>query len=280
MHNNDEFKYYVLHETKQHHSVMIRKIEENKVYLECGTGKKKLPETDFIFPGGYICVKQRIIDALNALEIEGIKYIPTKLISRKDKTLTSEYSDYFYIDLEENSYSTVVETEESDIKYEAGDKFIEIRLVLKTDELKKIPLNKRLVFYDTVTDNVLFHKSVADTINALKPQGIAFKDAQNLVVDTEYLDDDEDDDWEDDEEDENRRLMIDITIKNGANLDKIVRLDLIRAIHEMVQLSLIDIKERIIQGIAIPVNHYVYPDDEFWDFLQKNNIKAIIKYDN
>jgi len=279
MQNKDEFKYYVLHETKQHHSVRIRKIDENKVYLECINRKEKLPETDFIFPGGHICVKQKIIDALNALEIEGIKYIPTKLISRKDQTLTSEYSDYFYIDLEENSYSTVVETEESDVIHEAGDKFIEIKLVLKTDELKKIPLNKRLVFYDTVTDNVLFHKLAADIIKALKPQGVAFKDAQNLVVDTEYLDD-EDDDWDDDEENEDRRLMIDITIKNGANLDKIVRLNLIRAIREICSLSLSDIKEKIIQGISIPVAHYVYPDDEFLDFLQENNIDAVINYDD
>jgi uncharacterized tellurite resistance protein B-like protein len=75
--------------------------------------------------------------------------------------------------------------------------------------------------------------------------------------------------------------MIEITIKNGSNLDKEILFALIKAIRQICgSLSLSDVKDKIIRRVSIPVESQYSLPDEFLDFLQESKVDTIIKYDN
>jgi hypothetical protein len=74
---------------------------------------------------------------------------------------------------------------------------------------------------------------------------------------------------------------IKIMFKNGSNLDKKTLLSLIKTIHKIcINLSLVDIKDKIIHGIPIPVKFEYDVSEEFLNLLQEKNVDTQIGYDN
>ena len=186
--NTNEFDYYVIEQPgdksypilKTHDdSDITREYMEEEAYIEnpelmeFAFGKpypKKAVIGDLLEEPDSV-VSQKIADVLLPLDIKGIQLIPATVTSNKGEL----YEGFYYI----NIYHIVeaMDKNKEKSKYESdeyGISWID-RFNLDKEVLKQIPLEERLVFKLEEDISIkLFHRSVADAIMAVNPEGIRF----------------------------------------------------------------------------------------------------------
>jgi hypothetical protein len=120
-------------------------------------------------------VRKRIADVMQSLNMEGVRFIPTKLTFPKGEIM----EDYICINVEDNTY-VAMDKEKSDFSYKHRSYWIN-KIVLDREILKDIPLNKRLGFrLREEPGEYLYHKSVVEAILALEPTGVYFENIEDM----------------------------------------------------------------------------------------------------
>jgi hypothetical protein len=123
---------------------------------------------DFL-KGSECFFSKKIYDIINTLHLDYIKLIETKWVG-KQKDIAEKYWC-----LNVDNDIAVMDKEKSVYEKPRRTYFIK-KFVLDRESLKKIPLEKRLIFVmEEAMSNVVFHKSVVDAIMATNPTGLEFK---------------------------------------------------------------------------------------------------------
>ena len=112
---------------------------------------------------------QRIIEVLQNMGTEGVKYFPVRLDGWKENI----YDDYICVFAENNMYKLLDEELSS---YSYRNRMYRIgKYVIDKEKLADIPLGKRLCMHvEEMLGYCLYHQSVVDAIMALEPVGMSF----------------------------------------------------------------------------------------------------------
>jgi len=141
---------------------------------------KKPVMVDFHDNGILGAVSKKVYDVLEQMNISKLQLIPAEIKDPKNKTV---YKDYHFLHI----YNRVECMDKDESIFEFDDFANQVeeieKLVLDKNKLSEIPLNERLVFRlkEEYTFQ-LFHKSVADAIMAINPEGIRFVKVEDYNV--------------------------------------------------------------------------------------------------
>jgi hypothetical protein len=177
---NNDFDYYLI-ESKSDETYPLIRIagrdnRENPtlMHLEFNDPVPRNPVMADYLEGSENFFIARIADVIKKLNIDGVRFIATELTDPKGNV----YDNYFCLNVENDIEAMDKEKSEYVYKY----RIYSIRkFVLDREALKKIPLEKRLVFVlEEALSRVVFHKSVVDVIMAENPTGVQFKRIEEL----------------------------------------------------------------------------------------------------
>jgi hypothetical protein len=173
----NEFEYYVMRRKGDQAYPLIKVVDEDSEIMELefnGTIPRNPVMADFL-SGPLDFVRKRIAEVMQSLNMEGVRFIPTKLTFPKGEIV----EDYICINVEDNTY-VAMDKEKSDFSYRHRSYWIN-KIVLDREILKDIPLNKRLGFrLREAPGDYLYHKSVVDAILALEPTGVYFENIEEI----------------------------------------------------------------------------------------------------
>jgi len=86
--------YYVMRESGRHYPIFIERETDEMIYLQYSPNAPRKPIFgDYITDEQLDFVKIGIVDALKKLNIEGIKFVPTELLMKKNEKIT----DFFLL---------------------------------------------------------------------------------------------------------------------------------------------------------------------------------------
>ena len=137
--------------------------------------KKEAVYADCYFPftlsGGSFAVSDKLYNILSGLGLEGIQFFPVTLLENNEE----KYSGFRYVHI----YNILPVLDEKNSKYQQigttknSNNLLEIKF--KTNTLKNIPLEKRLVFkFPLKRSYFIFHNSVTGKIMSVNPSGLQF----------------------------------------------------------------------------------------------------------
>jgi hypothetical protein len=171
-----DFEYYVMRRKGDQAYPLIRVVNEDSEIMELEfNGSVRNPVMADFLSGPLDFVRKRIADVMQSLNMEGVRFIPTKLTFPKGEIT----EDYICINVEDNTYEAM-DKEKSDFEYDCGSYWIN-KIVLDREILKDIPLNKRLGFRLREKPGYpLYHKSVIEAIAALEPTGVYFENIEEM----------------------------------------------------------------------------------------------------
>ncbi|WP_108947303.1 hypothetical protein [Shewanella halifaxensis] len=116
-----------------------------------------------------VAFSKRIVEEAGLRHIYGVNLVPTIVEDRKQQY------EFYYLNLMVNKISCM---DKQLSKYRWDDEYQEVNaiksLVLDDNKLKKIPLQKRLIFVMAEDDITLYHQTIVDRIMATKPVGLNF----------------------------------------------------------------------------------------------------------
>lgn len=119
-------------------------------------------------------ISKRIKELLESLQLKHVQFIPAIVYDKDEKPIEGYYIPHIYnlircVDTEKSIYTDNNEEDPDNPIYDIE------KLVLDNKILDQIPLEERLIF-GLFEDNLtrVYHRSVAEKILALKPEGITF----------------------------------------------------------------------------------------------------------
>jgi hypothetical protein len=176
----NDFDYYIIDSKDDEMYPLIdirgRDNRENPtlIDIEIGDPVPRKPVMADYLQGSECFFTAKIADIIKNLKLDYIKLIETKWVG-KYKNIEEKY---WCLNIDNDIEA--MDKKESIFEYEFRVYSIE-KFVLDKTALKKIPLEKRLIFVLTEDmSNVVFHKSVIDLIMAVNPTGLEFKPIEEL----------------------------------------------------------------------------------------------------
>ncbi|GHT57737.1 hypothetical protein FACS18945_2690 [Bacteroidia bacterium] len=172
----NEFEYYLIDSKDDQTYPLIKEVGYepdaiNPTLIEIAFNDPipRKPVMADLLEGADYFIKQKIADVIIGLKLDYIKLTDTKWVG-KQKNITEKY---YHLTVDNDIAAMDKEKSEYVYKY----RVYSIRqFVLDREALKKIPLEKRLVFVlKEALSNVVFHKSVVDAIMAENPIGVQFR---------------------------------------------------------------------------------------------------------
>ncbi|GHT14496.1 hypothetical protein FACS189432_06520 [Bacteroidia bacterium] len=172
----NEFEYYLIERKSDQAYPLIKEvgyepddINPTLIEIEFNDPIPRNPVLADLLKGPENYVTSKIADVIKKLNIEGVRFIATELTDPKGNV----YDDYFCLNVANKIEAMDKEKSEYVYKY----RVYSIRqFVLDRETLKKIPLEKRLVFrLREALSRTAFHKSVVDAIMAENPTGVQFR---------------------------------------------------------------------------------------------------------
>lgn len=150
----------------------------NEVRMEVHAPIPKNPlMADYIGPESVFSPK--IADVFKGLKLDYLQFVPVILEGKKKK----EY-DYVYIRI--CNGIVCIDIDRSDCDYDEDLEYFDRidSIVFDEKKLKKIPLNRRLIFTpERLISQKIFHKSIVDKIMAVNPVGIKFIKVEDFKPD-------------------------------------------------------------------------------------------------
>ena len=177
----NEFDYYLI-ERKSDETYPLIKINgrDNRqnptlMYIAFNNPVPRNPVMADYLKGSENFFTARIADAIKKLNIYGVRFIATELTDHKGNV----HNDYFCLAVDNDI--AAMDKEKSEYTKPRRAYFIN-KFVLDREALKKIPLEKRLVFVlEEAPSRVVFHKSVVDAIMAENPTGVQFRPIEEFA---------------------------------------------------------------------------------------------------
>lgn len=177
----DNFEYYLL-ERKGDQTYPLIRIADNHseiMQLEISEPKHRKPVLADYLRGSEDFLKKHIVEAMQALNMERVKFRSTELDDGKGNII----DDYVCIIADDNCYKAL-DKEKSDFKYnEERNRYRIKKVVLDRKVLSEIPLNQRLGFcLREASGYRLYHKSVIDVIQSFDPTGVYYVNIEDYVI--------------------------------------------------------------------------------------------------
>ena len=116
---------------------------------------------------------QKVCDVLKPMKIKGVDLKPVIITGKKGE----EHCNYYFADIYNEILSFDKERSVYDLfNDEEVDRWLCVdKIVLNTELLSKIPLEDRLIYVSIEhSGQILYHKSVVDTIMPANPVGVTF----------------------------------------------------------------------------------------------------------
>jgi hypothetical protein len=170
--------YFVMHRKGDRAYPLIKVVddEDNEIMeLQFNGGVRNPVMADYL-SGPYDFVRKRIAEVMQSLDMEGVRFIPTRLTFGKGEVV----EDYICVNVKDNTY-VAMDREKSDFTYKHRSYWVN-KMVLDRKILQEIPLNKRLGFrLREAPGYYLYHKSVVDAVLALEPTGVYFENIEEMT---------------------------------------------------------------------------------------------------
>ena len=184
----NEFEYYRIHRKADNSVPLLAEDTGTPLYLyesaqikdpelllfKLGKPVPKKPKMADYLSSPDSIISRKIFDILSPLNIEGIQLLPARITGKNNEL----FSDYWAIHI----YNSVqcVDPNLSDCVIKKFGLANVKKLVLDKKNLSAIPLKKRLIF--RLKEDVayqLFHVSIVEVIQAVKPEGVGFTNIEN-----------------------------------------------------------------------------------------------------
>lgn len=172
----NDFEYYLMKRKNDQAYPLIKIVDYNPglMQLEFNKPIPRNPIMADFLSGPEDIISKRVAEAMKDLNMEGVKFIPSRLKYPEGKVT----DNYVCVIVDQNTY-TAMDKDKSIYTYE-NESYTVSKIVLDKAALKNIPLSRRLGFRLEETPSYhLYHKSIVDAIMMLNPTGIYFQNIED-----------------------------------------------------------------------------------------------------